>query len=327
MDLLAQRAATSPSSFLALINLLRPRLFSFSSLASFDSDPSSSSLSSEHLRVAEHFSKLKLTFLHLEAKAKFLAWMAREEAVPSVTSDDIDEAEAAIRAGKAHISDLKRRLDSAHSATHSLVTDLCDLWGAIEAEAVAMRGDWADDDWAELRALMADVGESDPVPLCSPGHLSALLAHHQSLHPPLAAALSTALAQEAATAGEIAAVEAEAARLEADEAAARGLLARHALVPAHVEWYEAGLDTLARLTGVRVGRREGSERSLWVHIEGQGGRTAEVEVDCVPGSLEFNGARLVSGDVDAQAWDDVLDYAMDTQDVGFMVREVQALLS
>ena len=245
--------------------------------------------------MAEHFSKLKLTFLHLEAKAKFLSWMARDEAVPIVSPADVDEAEANIRSGKQLVADLTRDIDEQKAAILSLISDLTSLWAHIDRDAAAMAGQWDDGEWAELRALMADLGEADPVPLCTQHHLDALLAHHRSLHSPLSSSLAATLAEESAISHEIDTVEAEAVRLEAEEAAIQALLTRHANVPDHVEWYEAGLDTLARLTGVRVDRKEGNDRSLLVTIEGAEGRTAEVEVDCVPGSLDFNGARLVRG--------------------------------
>ena len=331
IDLLAQRASTSPSSYLTLLSLLRPRLFSSSALSAQSPDADPATLSLEHRRVQEHFSKLKLSFLHLEAKQKFLAWMASDAAVPAVGPEEEAEAERAIREGKRDIAAIKQRIEDKKANVSALIDEVVALWAAIDRDAAALRS-WPDDDWAELRALLADLGETDPSLLCSQAHLDALLSSHRATSAELSAALSSAQSTERRQAGELTAVTAEVERFEAEESALLAQCAEGAHWEERAQWWDALLATHSRLLGVSLRRREGSERSLLVSVRRCGphgdAEGVEMEVDCVPGSThQFNGARLVSGDFDAALWDEAVDYALEAQDLGWLIREVQAQLT
>ena len=343
LEQLALRAAASPSAFLSLLSHLRLRLSSLSSLSA--AEPSSSrGLSLEQRRVEEHFSKLKLSFLHLEAKQKFLAWMASDSDVPHVAQPDTEEAELAIAQGKRDIAGLKGRVEEAEEQVDGLIDELTAVWSDIEGGATVMRTEWGlqreggdegegegeeAEDWEELRQLMAEESEADLTQLCDPAHLSALLDQRRSALSSLTSSLASALSSSSTLQAEVTAVTCQAERLEADLAALTSRVERTAELSPTLHFLTQLSSTHAHLTGLRISRPDHNHRSLLLHLSPPPPRAGQapvvIEVDCVPSSpLAFNGARLVSGDLDPALWDDIVDYAVDTQDLPFLVNEVLA---
>ena len=284
-------------------------------------------LSLELHRVEEHFSKLKLSFLHLEAKQKMLAWMASNTPVPAVDQQQVEDAEVAIQEGKKEIAQLKARVEEREEQVDSLLVELSSLWSELEAAAAVMGEQWEEAEWEQLSQLMADLGETDPAQLCSTPHLEQLLAEQRSTLSSLTSDLADKRHSSSTLQAELSAVSVEADRLEAELASLTSRL-QHTADPSPTLHFLTQLaSSHTHLTGVRLSRPEHNQRCLLIHLHPPGHATKQaplvIEVDCNPSAaLAFNGARLVSGGFDAALWDDIVDYAVDTQDLPFLVNEV-----
>ena len=328
IDLLAQRAASSPTAFLSLLQLLRPRLYCAASLQSAAPLPSASSLSSEHRRVQAHFSKLKLAFLHLEAKQKFLSWLQRQEAVPRVTGEELQQAEADIAAGRQAVAELKDSEQGLSAAIAEMLESLAGGWLGLEQEAERMQEQWSAQDWQELQQLMDETGEAELSSLLSQPWLDARLAEQQQQQAELTAALAASHSAQQQQQREMQRVQARTEEMEEEtQALLRSLQPESGTA---LRWWQAMLSTTQSLSGLEL-RQGRTERSLVLRVRGwqSGSETegAELEVDCVPGTTRFNGVRLLSGALESEALDAAVDYALDTQQLAFLVHEIQSMLS
>jgi len=87
------------------------------------------------------------------------------------------------------------------------------------------------------------------------------------------------------------------------------------------------LSALSEWTGIQV-KKSDSSRSLIVQITtATGEKQVSVEIDAVPHTQQFNGAKLLSGDFDPLLFDEIMDYALEIQDLRFLIREIQAVMA
>ena len=331
LDQLAEQSITSPAAFLSLLTVLRPRLFALASLPADGTVPSSASLAAEKRRALHHFSKLKLAYLHLQAKARFLQLCEADEEWTEVSEDDRQRVERDIQQAKAEQERLKQQLADSRTALQQRVETFATTWTHVEQQADEMEQQWDEAEWAELRAAMAELGVSDVMQMCDEQFY---VQRQQEKHTLLSQLQADAAAMEA---------ELQQRRLESDKVAAR-LASMQAdtfsllnqLIPAtsasqpSTTFYQHATLLLGQLTGITCRRLPNNDRSLLLAVEGWTlpARRVEMEVDCVLGSVtQFNGVRLVEGEVEWTRWDEMVDYALEMQDLGFLVREVQQYLS
>ena len=335
LDRLAEQSATSPAAFLSLLTLLRPRLFGLASLPADGVVPSSAFLAAEKRRALHHFSKLKLAYLHLQAKAKFLQLCESDEEWTEVGEDERQRVEREIQQAKAEQVRLKGVLADSKASLQQRISTFATTWTSIEQQADEMEQQWDEAEWAELRTAMGELGASDVMQMCDEQFYAEKLQEKQTLLNQLqadAAAMEADLQQRRTESDTVAA---RLATMQADTTALLNQLIT--TTPPHptqqqptTTYYQHATQLLSQLTGVTCRRLPNNERSLLVAVEGWTVplRSVEMEVDCVVGSVrQFNGVRLVQGEVEWARWDEMVDYALEIQDLGFLVREVQQYLS
>ena len=331
LDRLAEQSATSPTAFLSLLALLRPRLYALAALPADGAVPSSAFLAAEKRRALHHFSKLKLAYLHLQAKARFLQLCEQPDEWAEVGDEERQSVERDIQAAKAEQEAVKQQLGESKAQLQQRIDAFAATWTHIEQQADAMEQHWDETEWAELRAAMTELGVSDVMQMCDEQTYAQVTQEKEAQLAQLqadAAAMEADLQQRQVESDKVAA---RLASMQADTADLLSQLspASHSAQPSTSFYQQASL-LLGQLSGVTCRRLPHSERSLLVCVEGwtEPARRVEMEVDCVLGSVaRFNGVRLVDGDVEWARWDEMVDYALELQDLGFLVREVQQYLS
>ena len=331
LDRLAEQSATSPAAFLSLLALLRPRLYALASLPADGDTVSAASLSAEKRRAVHHLSKLKLAYLHLHAKAKFLQRCESDEEWTEVSDEERQRVEREIQQAKAEQTRVKQQFADSRASLQQRVESFAATWTHIEQQADEMEQQWDESEWVELRAAMDELGATDVMQMCDEQFYTQKLHDSQALLAQLqaeAAAMEADLQQRRTESDKVAA---RLASMQADTASLLSQLTPASLAPQPpTAFYQQAALLLSQLSGITCRRLPGNERSLLVAVEGWTlpARTVEMEVDCVPGSAtQFNGVRLVAGDVEWVRWDEMVDYALEVQDLGFLVREVQQYLS
>ena len=331
LDQLAEQSVTSPAAFLSLLALLRPRLFALASLPADGAVPSSAALSAEKRRALHHLSKLKLSYLHLQAKTNFLRLCEADEEWPEVSDEERQRLEREIQQTKAEQTRAKQQLADSRASLQQRIETFAAAWTQIEQQADEMEQQWDETDWTELRAAMDELGVTDVMQMCDEHFYTQQLHDKQALLSQLQADVA---AMEADVQQRRVETDKVAARLAAMQADTTSLLtqltpASHSPQPSTTFYQQATL-LLGQLTGITCRRLPNNDRSLLVAVEGWTVpvRRVEMEVDCVPGSVtQFNGVRLVEGEVEWTRWDEMVDYALEMQDLAFLVREVQQYLS
>ena len=339
VDQLAEQSTTSPQAFLDLLTLLRPRLFSLASLPSDPTTlPTTASLSAEKRRALHHFSKLKLAYLHLQAKVRFLAACESEEEWEEVGEESRSKMEREIQQAKAEQSRVKQQLADSKAALTGRIETFATAWTEVEQQAEVMEQQWDETEWAELRSAMEELGVDDVMRMCDEQLYANKLDEQQTLIAQLqaeAAAVEADLQQRQQDSNKVAA---RLATMQADTAALLNQLTPPNMTPQPpTTYYQHATQLLNQLTGVSAHTPPHNQRSLLITVHGWADgssssgsqRSVEMEVDCVPGSgvSRFNGVRLVAGEVEWERWDEMVDYALEMQDLGFLVREVQQYLS
>ena len=334
LDRLAEHSTTSPHAFLSLLTLLRPRLPSLASLPTTTLPPTAA-LTAERRRALHHLSKLKLAYLHLQAKVRFMVACASEEEWVEVGEEERAAMERDMAQAKAEQLRVKAQLADSRAALMDRIEAFAGVWTQVEQQAEVMEQQWDETEWAELRTAMDELGVDDVMQMCDEQFYTQKLQEEQTLLTQLqaeAAAMEADLQQRQQDSDKVA------ARLAIMQADTTALLSQ--LTPPHLApqpstaYYQHAAQLLSQLTGVTCRTVPNNSRSLlitvhgWSTVEGGGGGVV-MEVDCVPGSgvARFNGVRLVEGEVKWERWDEMVDYALEMQDLGFLVREVQQYLS